>query len=97
METRQAKRSRIGPTILDHATVNEYNSFLDMEVQHELNMSASKRKSELAMQRVKVELSMVRILKEAYEEARLCETREGVGLPDIITGIQCRAFPRTDG
>lgn len=37
------------------------------------------------------------MLKETYEKVGFYETRERVGLADIITEIQRRAFPRTDG
>lgn len=94
---RQAKRARIGPAIFDHATDSECNAYLNMVVQHELAMLARTHDFELAGQRVKAESDIVMMLKEAYEKVGLYETRERVGFADIITEIQRRAFPRTDG
>ena len=94
---RQAKRARIGPPIFDHATDSDCDAYLNMVVQHELAMLARKHDLELTKQRVMAELDIVMTLKEAYEKVGLYETRERVGLADIITEIQRRAFPRTDG
>lgn len=91
-----AKKARIGPAILDHASENQYNSFLNRELDQELALRAKKHESELVLQSVKAELSMVTIFKEAYEEIGFFESREKVGLADIVAEIQRRAFARND-
>lgn len=67
---------------------------MNLVVQHELAMLSGKNDLELAKQRVKAELDIAMVLKEAYENVGLYETRARVGLAVIITEIQRRAFPR---
>lgn len=55
-----------------------------------------KHEVELAKQRVMAELDIVMLFKEAYETIDLYQTRERVGLGDMIRGIQRRALPQGD-
>ena len=73
----QAKRTRIGPPIIELASEEEYAKYVQVGLKHEM---------------VKSEVCLVMSLKDALEKIRPLEPRDRIELCDRLTEIQQRAF-----
>lgn len=73
----EAKRTRIGPEIMDLASEEEYAQYVKLGLKTEM---------------VKTEVSLVMSLKEAFEQITPLEERHKIELTDRISDIQRRAF-----
>lgn len=76
-EEPQAKRTRIGPPIMQLASEEEYAKYVQVGLKHEM---------------VNSEVSLVMSLKDAFEQIRPLEPRDRIELCDRLTEIQQRAF-----
>lgn len=85
-----AKKTRIGPDIMELATTEQYQAFVPSQVQHHMDQA----QHQMNQQRVRNEVSLVMTFEEAFEQIRPLEFREKVELCDRIADIQSRAFRR---
>lgn len=77
----EAKRTRIGPKIMELASEEEYAQYVKLGLKTEM---------------VKTEVSLVMSLKEAFEEITPLQERHKIELCDRISDIQKRAFRAVD-
>lgn len=87
-EEPQAKRTRIGPEIMELASEEQYAEYVKVGLDNEL----TKFKNEV----VKTEVSLVMSLKDAFERIRPLEDRHMIELCDRLSDIQGRAFRSTE-
>jgi len=76
-EEPQAKRTRIGPEIMELASEAEYAKYVQVGLKKEM---------------VNSEVSLVMSLKDAFEQIRPLEPRDRIELCDRLSDIQRRAF-----
>lgn len=76
-EEPQAKRTRLGPPIMQLASEEEYAMYVQVGLKQEM---------------VNSEVSLVMSLKDAFEQIRPLEPRDRIELCDRLTEIQQRAF-----
>ena len=79
-----AKRTRIGPEVMELASEEQYAKFVKIVLDNEM----TKHKTEC----VKTEVSLVMRLKDAFEVISPLEARQKIELCDRISDIQRRAF-----
>lgn len=87
-EEPQAKRTRIGPEIMELASEEEYAKYVQVGLKQEM--------VKVQQEMVKSEVSLVMSLKDAFEQIRPLEPRQKIELSDIIGDIQRRAFRSTE-
>lgn len=77
----KAKRTRIGPEIMELASEEDYAKYIKLGLKSEM---------------VKTELSLVMYLKDAFEQITPLQARHKIELCDRISDIQRRAFRAVD-
>lgn len=87
-EEPQAKRTRLGPPIMQLASEEEYAKYVQVGLKQEM--------VKVQQEMVKSEVSLVMSLKDAFEQIRPLEPRQKIELSDIIGDIQRRAFRSTE-
>lgn len=87
-EEPQAKRTRIGPEILELASEEEYAKYIKVGLKQEM--------VKVQQEMIKSEVSLVMSLKDAFEQIRPLEPRQKIELSDILGDIQSRAFRSTE-
>ncbi|CAN0114023.1 unnamed protein product [Ectocarpus sp. 12 AP-2014] len=103
-EQPQAKRARFGPPAMMHATDEDYEKFVKMEVNHELAMRNDRYAHELATgktnhirEQLQDEVGIVLTMKEAFEAIRPLGDTETIELSDKMTDISYRMFKKMGG
>lgn len=96
-----AKKSRIGPKIMEHATDEDYDSFVKTEVTHALAIRHADQAHELALRNTKSikeelqnEVSVVWAIKDAFESIRPLDDMQKIEFCDKISDIQYRMFKK---
>ncbi|CAB1098112.1 unnamed protein product [Ectocarpus sp. CCAP 1310/34] len=83
-EEQPAKRTRVGPEIMEFATEEQYEKYIKAGLQQEM--------VNIQQAIVKSEISLVMSLKEAFEKIQPLEPRQKIELSDRLSDVQKRYF-----
>lgn len=86
-----AKRTRVGPEIMELATEEQYEKYIKAGLQQEM-VGIQHAIASVQQEMVNSEVSLVMSLKEAFEKIQPLEPRQKIELSDRLSDVQKRYF-----